>query len=1093
MMGVGVLASLLLVAPTATWADNAAEGENANETDSTTSDIDAPEIDDVEGDAESEDGDDPVGEPDGGEPDPAKPPTQESAPPASPTSGSEAAKDDGGGSHSDTPSSSVKPQARAAADPYLEWRVQDEQGNDIGGASFRVNGPATRGFLGGVNWGSTYTVTDCTGGDCANSLDKDPRPGVFQVPALDNHQIDNTRRYQVSPASPPSDWGFLGGTETRVIPGDSGSGGFSPTPPTPTPSPWGEVWDFETFLVSEGMYSPVCEPGYVYGISSSGSIREVQAGSSSATDFGTAASGVSSFNGIGIGPAGSTVFAYERSSSLASIELYEFNTGSGTWSSLNKTINSHDSGPSSVQFVAGGVDLNSGKYYVGGFGTTGNNRFFSIWEYDPGSGATSYKGWVNAGGTSGNVNGDLAFDQNGNMFIVRGSSSTTQVISITAANLQNASGGAISAATSNSVSNTTSNVNGVAFDASGQAFLGSSGALQSYNMPNWSNKTTIISSGLNSTDLATCSSPATITVEKVLQHGRVDDGDQFKLTLNQGSSELATETTTGTDPGVQEDRIGPLPTSRGVELSFAETAAGTTNMNEYASSYRCYVDGEQDHSASGNGTSGTITIPTNAQDVKCEFRNVPLVADIAIHKEMLDVEGGNPSPQSGWEVEAGLTAVNGSAHISPTGAQNTDSDGVAQWRAVFETKDDSATVTIGEEQRSGFEFDSAACRVTHLNGSTTDVDIDAVTGQVPGVAPGDDVQCVFTNKPASAELRVDKEWVIDGGEPIADEDVDLDGLNAQLLVNSDEEDWGVQPGPFAVGETAQISETAYLDSDELPACELGEATIKEVDGDDQPLGSGFETTLVATNHFVITNHVNCEQTLTLIKEVDNDSGGDLFPHDWSLDSSAWNGKLFAQGDEGDLTFDSGESKAVQAGVYVLSEGDVAGYVPGELTCQGSELGSDHSVEVELGQDVECTFTNVIAPGSIAWGKVGSDDGGYLAGSEWQLQGPDGIDEAISDDPNSPGEFNFEGLPWGEYTLTETTAPAGYKITEDPIEFVITGDALQWDFGNITNEQREGPDLPLTGGWGRDHIYIAGVITVLFGMSAYLYAMRRRKA
>lgn len=31
-----------------------------------------------------------------------------------------------------------------------------------------------------------------------------------------------------------------------------------------------------------------------------------------------------------------------------------------------------------------------------------------------------------------------------------------------------------------------------------------------------------------------------------------------------------------------------------------------------------------------------------------------------------------------------------------------------------------------------------------------------------------------------------------------------------------------------------------------------------------------------------------------------------------------------------------------------------------------------------------------------------------------------------------GTFSFEGLPWGDYTVTETKAPAGYKISTDPI-------------------------------------------------------------
>jgi hypothetical protein len=126
-------------------------------------------------------------------------------------------------------------------------------------------------------------------------------------------------------------------------------------------------------------------------------------------------------------------------------------------------------------------------------------------------------------------------------------------------------------------------------------------------MPGWTGRKTVTSSLGHSTDLASCGSPPTIAIEKVVQGGRAQQGDQFKLTLNQGGTQIANATTTGNAAGVQPDRIGPLPTVRGVPLTFAESAAGTTNMSYYASSYRCLVDGVQ--TTQGNGISGSITIP----------------------------------------------------------------------------------------------------------------------------------------------------------------------------------------------------------------------------------------------------------------------------------------------------------------------------------------------------------------------------------------------------------------------------------------------------------------------------------------------------
>ncbi|WP_164742858.1 hypothetical protein [Brevibacterium linens] len=56
--------------------------------------------------------------------------------------------------------------------------------------------------------------------------------------------------------------------------------------------------------------SITCEPGVVYSVSQSGQIREISGGSPK--NVGDAASRVSNFNGLGIGPDGSATYAYER-------------------------------------------------------------------------------------------------------------------------------------------------------------------------------------------------------------------------------------------------------------------------------------------------------------------------------------------------------------------------------------------------------------------------------------------------------------------------------------------------------------------------------------------------------------------------------------------------------------------------------------------------------------------------------------------------------------------------------------------------------------------------------------------------------------
>lgn len=498
--------------------------------------------------------------------------------------------------------------------------------------------------------------------------------------------------------------------------------------------------------------SPSCVAGYVYGLSDDGQIRQVADGSVS--NFGDPARNVSSFNGLGIGANGGSAFAYERTNSSRTAEIYRFDTSDGTWASTGESLNSTGGGRS-VQFVAGAVNLNTGQYMLGGFSSSGH--VFRIWSFDPTTQAISYRGHLDtANGAGSTNNGDMAFDADGNLFVVRGIGSTTTVFSVTAANLAAASGGQITSAQAASVQ-TMSNVNGVAFDASGRAYLGSASTLRSYAMPSWDGAQTVVSSGLDSTDLATCSSPATITIEKVVDGERVHSRDQFTLALQRGHRVLGTATTTGSDAGLQGERVGPLPAARGVELRFGETFTNG-NADDYAASYQCTVDGEQDPIVSGAGSSGTITIPAGAQAVVCQIHNSPLVANVTIHKDMTDVEGNTPEPYPGWTVGTQINTATNAATLTPSATtQATDASGDATWTVNFDRLADRATLTVFEEVADGFSFVGGRCTVTGLDGSRAVTDLSSESGELTGVAPGDDVSCVFVNRPAVPNLEVVKQ------------------------------------------------------------------------------------------------------------------------------------------------------------------------------------------------------------------------------------------------------------------------------------------------------------------------------------------------
>ncbi|SMY05233.1 LPXTG-motif cell wall anchor domain-containing protein [Brevibacterium aurantiacum] len=851
--------------------------------------------------------------------------------------------------------------------------------------------------------------------------------------------------------------------------------------------------------------SLLCTPGTVYGVSATGQLQQVSS-NGTVTTIGSPAAGTSSFNGLGIGTGGTPIFGYERTNNARTATIYSFNSTTEKWTQTGSPFNTTTAANGSFDgsLVAGAVDLasQSGRFYFGGF--TSNGQQFKIYRYNPAANTFEYKGYVDTSTGAGSTNnGDIAFDSQGNLFIVRGSGTTTTIFSVTNDALAAAGGGKINASGSRGVT-TIGSVNGVAFDSQGKAYLGNSKTVASYDMPNWSNPTTV-TTGANSTDLASCSSPATITLEKDVKK-RVATGDQFGLSLSQGGTVLGSTTTEGTNTGVQSQRVGPLPVARGTAIRFAETAAGTTDLNKYASSYSCTADGTP-ISPTGDGTSATITIPASGNEIVCRFVNSPMTADVTINKQTQNQTGGDQKNAAGWTVGAAATATSGTVSQSPTATtQQTGTDGNAKWTLNFNSKTASARLAVLEQQQSGFEFVSGTCKITRLDGTSTNVSLTGAGSQTlsQSIVPGDDVSCGYINKKRGADVTVNKTWNIDGktyanGSQPA-------GISAKLLLDpsgspSTDPAFGQRRAGFAIGDSVKIGETTTIDAQKFPGCTMKSKTISG-DGINGtvPLTENYSTTLPgSSNSYSVTNTVEC-QTLTIIKKVENDNGGTLTPADW-------NKRLFATPGSGSkLTYDSGEKKYVPMGSFAITEDTLVGYDQNSFDCTGATYNNEtKTVAIKAGQNAVCTVTNNDSSGTASWKKT-NDGGQALDGSEWTLRGPDGsevtIDDCVADsaegctgrdvDPEA-GSFRINGLDWGDYTLIETRAPAGYVLDETEHEFTITREQLDHQFdAPFVNEQAESPQLPLTGGTGTVGFVIGGV-ALLAGCAAGVIWLQRRRS
>ena len=240
-------------------------------------------------------------------------------------------------------------------------------------------------------------------------------------------------------------------------------------------------------------------------------------------------------------------------------------------------------------------------------------------------------------------------------------------------------------------------------------------------------------------------------------------------------------------------------------------------------------------------------------------------------------------------------------------------------------------------------------------------------------------------------------------------------------------------------------------------------------------------------------------TLTLYKDFKTQYGAPEVPTDWNL--------VATTGDQ-ELVFEPGDTQRVAEGSYTLSESfgpggkDAAevGYELQEIVCSvDDEPGQVLDGELTITADTatECTLTNTDLPGAVEWKKT-NDNGTPLADSEWKLTGPDGFEDRIvvdngeNDVDKRDGYFEVQGLRWGEYTMKETKAPAGFELTSQEVKFTITGTQRKHTFDeSFINEPLQPGTLPLTGIFSGKWSLIGAVGLALAVLTGLAGTLRRR--
>lgn len=180
-------------------------------------------------------------------------------------------------------------------------------------------------------------------------------------------------------------------------------------------------------------------------------------------------------------------------------------------------------------------------------------------------------------------------------------------------------------------------------------------------------------------------------------------------------------------------------------------------------------------------------------------------------------------------------------------------------------------------------------------------------------------------------------------------------------------------------------------------------------------------------------------------------------------------------------------------------------------------------DTNTGSEVQrFTITNTLKVASFTIQKVDENTKNPLEGARFELreavvngdtwsdqeQGktyyPDGVEDFLT---KEDGKATFNDIPFGNYLLYETKAPAGYKLPKDPVRVTVSAENVTLTIdgqqisiptpseegetsADATIPNKEQDDLPVAGGMGAIWFPASGL--ALMSAAAVLYGKRRRK-
>ncbi len=167
--------------------------------------------------------------------------------------------------------------------------------------------------------------------------------------------------------------------------------------------------------------------------------------------------------------------------------------------------------------------------------------------------------------------------------------------------------------------------------------------------------------------------------------------------------------------------------------------------------------------------------------------------------------------------------------------------------------------------------------------------------------------------------------------------------------------------------------------------------------------------------------------------------------------------------------------------YTTKQKDISGYTFVKVDEEGAPATGKFQKDP---QTVRYIYKQEL--GTLTVQKV-DENGETLQGATFELKNANG-EIVESQETNEAGIAEFKELSWGEYELTETKAPEGYRLLNNPIHVEISAENLHEEI-EVENS-KNGWILPDTGGIGTLLFYGSGVGLMLVAILLFIRKKRR---